>query len=77
MGTICVPNYAKTFMGHFEKTYIYPSIHSFSNFYCQFIDILFLLNETVVQLQEFIMKHTITSIQLNLTSNTLKPALKF
>ena len=56
MGTICFPNYAETFMGNFEKTYIYPNIHSFSNFYCQFINILFLLNETVVQLQEFIMK---------------------
>ena len=57
MGTICALNYAKIFMGNFEKTYIYPSIHSFSHFYWQFIDnILFLLNETVVQLQEFIMK---------------------
>ena len=70
MGTICFPNYAETFMGNFEKTYIYPSIHSFSNFYCQFIDILFLLNETVVQLQEFIMK-------LNNYQHTIKFDFKY
>ena len=44
-------------MGKFEKTYIYPYIHLFSNFYCRSIDdILFLYNGTVMQLQEFIKK---------------------
>ena len=37
MGTICAPNYANIFMGKFEKTYIYPYINQFSNFYCRFM----------------------------------------
>ena len=57
MGTICAPNYANIFMGKFEKTYIYPYINQFSNFYCRFIDdIFFIWNGTVIQLQEFIKK---------------------
>ena len=53
MGTICTPNYANIFMGKFEKTYIYPYINQFSNFYCRFInDIFFIWNGTVIQLQE-------------------------
>ena len=55
MGTICVPNYANIFMGKFEKTYIYPYINQFSNFYYRFIDdVFFIWNGTVIQLQEFI-----------------------
>ena len=38
MGTICASNCTKIFMGKFGKTYIYPHIYSFSNFYCRFID---------------------------------------
>ena len=43
MGTICAQNYAKIFMKKIEKTYIYPYINLFSNFYCRFIDDLFFL----------------------------------
>ena len=57
MRTICAPNYANIFMRKFEKTYIYPYINQFSNFYCRFIDdIFFIWNGTVIQLQEFINK---------------------
>ena len=57
MRTICAPNYANIFMRKFEKTYIYPYINQFSNFYCRFIDdIFFIWNGTVIQLQEFIKK---------------------
>ena len=57
METICAPNYANIFMGKFEKTYIYPYINQFSNFYCRFVDdIFFIWNGTVIQLQEFIKK---------------------
>ena len=57
MGTVYAPNYANIFMGKFEKTYIYPYINQFSNFYCRFIDdIFFISNGTVIQLQEFIKK---------------------
>ena len=52
MGTICAPNYANIFMEKFEKTYIYPYIYQFSNFYCRFInDIFFIWNGTVIQFQ--------------------------
>ena len=57
MGTICAPNYANIFIGKFEKTYIYPYLNQFSNFYCRFIDdIFFIWNGTGIQLQEFIKK---------------------
>ena len=57
MGTICARNYANIFMGKLEKTYTYPYINQFSNFYCRFIDdIFFIWNGTVIQLQEFIKK---------------------
>ena len=71
MGTICAPNYANIFMGKFEKTYIYPYINQFSNFYWRFIDhILFIWNGTVIQLQEFIKK-------LNNCHPTIKFDFKF
>ena len=71
MGTICTPNYANIFMGKFEKTYIYPYINKFSNFYCRFIDyIFFIWNGTVIQLQEFIKK-------LNNCHPTIKFDFKF
>ena len=64
-------DYANIFMGKFEKTYIYPYINLFSNFYCRLIDdIFFLWNGTVVQLQEFIKK-------LNNCHPTIKFDLKF
>ena len=67
MGTTCAPNYVNIFMGKFEKTYIYPYINQFSNFYCRFIDdIFFIWNGTVIQLQEFIKK-----------LNNRHPAIKF
>ena len=34
METICAPNYANTFMGKFEKAYIYPYINLFSSYSC-------------------------------------------
>ena len=71
IGTICAPNYANIFMGKFEKTYIYPYINQFSNFYCRFIDdIFFIWNGTVMQLQEFIKK-------LNNRHPTIKFDFKF
>ena len=71
MGTICVPNYANSFMGKFEKTYIYPYINQCSNFYCRFInDIFFIWNGTVIKLQEFIKK-------LNNRHPTIKFDFKF
>ena len=71
MGTIYAPNYANIFMGKFEKTYIYPYINQFSNFYCRFIDhIFFIWNGTVIQLQEFIKK-------LNNRHPTIKFDFKF
>ena len=71
MGTICAPNYANIFMGTFEKTYIYPYINQFSNFYCRFIDdIFFIWNGSVIQLQEFIKK-------LNNRHPTIKFNFKF
>ena len=71
MGTICALNYANIFMGKFEKTYIYPYINQFSNFYCRFInDIFFIWNGTVIQLQEFIKK-------LNNRHPTIKFDFKF
>ena len=71
MGTICASNYANIFMGKFEKTYIYPYINQFSNFYCRFIDdIFFIWNGTVIQLQEFIK-------QLNNRHTTIKFNFKF
>ena len=36
VGTICAPNCANIFMRKFEKTYIYPNINLFLNFYCWF-----------------------------------------
>ena len=41
----CAPNYANIFIRKFEKAYIYPYIHSFSNF-----------SWSPIQLQEFIKK---------------------
>ena len=71
IGTICAPNYANIFVGKFEKTYIYPYINRFSNFYCRFIDdIFFIWNGTVIQLQEFIKK-------LNNCYSTIKFDFKF
>ena len=70
-GTICAPNYANIFMEKFEKSYIYPYISQFSNFYCRFIDdIFFIWNGTVIQLQEFIKK-------LNNRHPTIKFDFKF
>ena len=57
MGTICAPTYANIFMGEFEKKFIYPCIKSFCNFYCRFIDDIFLLwNGTEEELLSFISK---------------------
>ena len=57
MGTICAPNYTNFFMAKFEKTYIYPYLNQFSNFYCRFInDIFFIWNGTIIHFQEFIKK---------------------
>ena len=71
MGTICAPNYANIFTGKFEKTYIYPYINQFLNFYYRYIDdIFFIWNGTVIQLQEFIKK-------LNNRHPTIKFDFKF
>ena len=57
MGTICAPTYANIFMGKFERTFIYPCIKSFCNFYCRFIDDIFLLwNGSEIVLVKFIEK---------------------
>ena len=77
MGTICAPNYANIFMGKFEKTYIYPYINKFSNFYCRFIDdIFFIWNGTVIQLQEVIKKlnnrHPTIKFDFKLSKTTIE-----
>ena len=55
MGTICAPNYANIFMGKFERNFIYPCLQTFANFYCQFIDDIFLLwKGSETQLVDFI-----------------------
>ena len=64
-------------MGKFEKTYIYPYINQFSNFYCRFIDdIFFIWNGTVIQLQEFIKKlnnrHPTIKFDFKLSKTTIE-----
>ena len=41
MGTICAPSYANIFMDHFERTFIYQFIKTFSLIYLRFIDDIF------------------------------------
>ena len=43
MVTICTPNYHNIFIEKFERNFIYPYHQTFSNFYGQFIDDIFLL----------------------------------
>ena len=43
METICAPNYANIFMEKFEINFMHPCLQTFSIFYCQFIDDIFLL----------------------------------
>ena len=43
MGTICTLAYAKIFMDHFERKYIYPFLKGFSLHHLRFLDnILFI-----------------------------------
>ena len=78
MGTICAPNYANIFMGKFEKTYIYPYINQFSNFYCRFIDdIFFIWNGTVIQLQEVIKKLNNRHPTIKFDSKLSKTTIEF
>ena len=55
MGTICAPNYANIFMGKFKRNFMYRCLQTFSNFYCQFIDNIFLIwNGSETELLYFI-----------------------
>ena len=62
----CAPNYANIFMRKFEKAYIYPYIHSFSNFSCQFIDdIMFLWNEAPYNFKNSLRSSIIATIKFS------------
>ena len=55
MGTKCSPNYPNIFMGKSERNFIYSCLQTFSDFYCRFIDGIFLLwNGSETQLLDFI-----------------------
>ena len=67
MGTVCAPNYANIFMRKFERNFIYPCVQTFSNFYCRYVDDIFLLwNGSETQLFDFITR-----------LNSRHPAIKF
>lgn len=42
METIFTPNHSNISMGPFERNFIYSCLPTFSNFYCGFIDAIFL-----------------------------------
>ena len=57
MGTLCAANDANIFMGKFERDFMYPYLQTFSNFYCRFVDDIFLLwKRSETQLLGFITK---------------------
>ena len=57
MGTICAANDANIFMGKSERDFMYLYLQTFSNFYCRFIDDIFLLwKRSETQLLGFITK---------------------
>ena len=71
MGTINAQNYANIFMGKFESNFICPCLQTFSNFYCRFIDDIYLLwNGRDTQLLDFI-------IRLNSRHPTIKFDFKY
>ena len=71
METICAPNYANIFMGKFERNFTYPCLQTFSNFYCRFIDDIFLLwNGSEIQILDFITR-------LNSRHHTIKFDFKY
>ena len=75
MVTICPPNYANVFTGKFERTFIYPYIRTFANFFCRFTDDLFLQwNVSQRELLDFIAKLNTCRPNINLIINILNTA---
>ena len=70
--------YANIFIGKFERNFMYQCRQAFSNFYCQFIDDIFLLwNGSETQLLDFITRLNSRHPTIKFDLNIQNPASSF
>lgn len=75
--TIYTQNYANIFVRNYERNFMYPIFQTFSNFYCQCNDDIFLLwNGSKTHLLDFITRLNIKE-PTNLILNIQNPASSF
>ena len=78
MGTIFAPTYANIFMAKFERNLMYPCFQTLSNFYCRFIDDIFLLwNGSETQLLGFITRLISRHPTIKFCSRYSKSSMEF
>ena len=78
MRTIFAPTYANIFMAKFEKNFMYPCFQTLSNFYCRFIDNIFLLwNGSETHLLGFITRLNSRHPTIKFCSRYSKSSMEF